>query len=394
MATQLKKTTTQVKRMFIYFLIFVIVVLFIDWLSKQSGIIVGPDPGTEVDPNYPIADNKFQQIPKPDLNSLNSGSQNIGLISKTTAKFPKFPPVVYVYKIKPEREYLDDAEKGKATAKALGFTGDYSVLNNVMNWESEDGTRTFTFDRFQKYYKFKTNTTQLIEMTNEDQDFAIQRALSILDRINIKKNNLDTEASRVDFAFRAADGSLSSKSDKYNCVRVSLNKYIKAIEPVTNTVPDTFIDVRKYSYYDGIATLLLKEYANKPQDMLQDLIELEYKALEYEDEVGIYKLQTPDQAFQELQKNNGYLYRLHLVGDNYLGQQQQLQIAEYKIDPNLTKLIYIEPQTRDSQVLWTNFLQPFYLFEGTGRTSNTNKDAVFSFLVPALTSSAYVTNNP
>jgi|GEM_PF-2746914 len=394
MATQLKKTTKQVKRMIIYFLVFVIVVLFIDWLSKQSGVIVGPDPGNEYDPNYPTANNIFQQIPKPDLNSLNSGSQNIGLISKTTAKFPEFPPVIYVYKIKPEREYLDDAEKGKATATALGFSGDYSVLNNVMNWESEDGTKTFTFDRFQKYYKYKSSPDQLIEMTNSDQTFAIQRALSILDRLSIKKNNLDTESSRIDFAFRANDGSLTSKTDKYNCVKVSLNKYIKAIEPVTNSIPDTFIDTRKYSYYDGIATLVLKEYANKTQDMLQDLIELEYKALEYEEDVGIYKLQTPDQAFQELQKNNGYLYRLHLVGDNYLTQQQQLQIAEYKVDPNLTKLIYIEPQTRDSQVLWTNFLQPFYLFEGTGRTTNTNKDAAFSFLVPALVSSAYTSSTP
>ena len=81
---------------------------------------------------------------------------------------------------------------------------------------------------------------------------------------------------------------------------------------------------------------------------------------------------------------------MHLVTENFLSlNQTQYEIEEYKVDPALTKLIYIEPENRDAGIPWTNYLQLYYLFEGTATTAISNKEATFSFLVPALSDSSY-----
>jgi len=398
MATQLKKTTYQVKRFFLYFALFVVIVFFIDYIFR--GGIIEPPVDPVWDPNYPKPDNFMKLIPKPQITSINATTGNAGIVSKKPLAFPTapaIPPVVYVYKINAEREFLNDDKLGKDAAAALGLPSDYSVLNNVMNWESEDGNKTFIFDRFQRYYKFRINQLPLTTMITTDKDTAIQKAMAVLQLLKIQDDLLDARSSYADLAFRAPDGSLTTKTENYNCVKVALNKNIKLIDPITNKIDATYATIRRFSYNKGIGTLLLKEYTKKTQELLTDLIELEFKSLTYEKELntneyirGIYQIMTPDEAFQELEVNRGFLYRLHLVGDNYLANDQlKFEVASYVVDPTLTKIIYIEPDNRNPEIPWTTYLQPYYLFEGTATTATTKKELAFSFIVPALIPDSY-----
>lgn len=390
MATQLKKTTENVKRYAVYFIIFILVVFLIDWISRG---VVPPGPPIQ-DPayeNYPDPDNKFGAIPKPEITSINATTGMKGVISKKITEFPSFPPVMYVYKIKPEREYLNDAQLGKDVAKALKFPEDYTVLQNVMNWTSEDTRKTLTYDRFQKYFKYSYNNPELSSLSTEEKDTLLSSGFNILQTLKLKGPDLNEKASAVDLLFRSPEGNITSNVSTYNCAQIEINKYILASEADIDKIPDTMAPVKKYSYYKGIANLLIRT-SNDPKnkDVLNDLIGLEYKALDYESDKGIYALKTVETAYQDLQLNKGFLYRLHLVSENYLSATiNQYEIEKYNIDPALTKLIYIEPENRDAAVPWTNFLQPYYLFEGTATTTVTYKEVVFSFIVPALEKGSY-----
>ncbi len=389
MATQLKKTTENVKKYAIYFIIFVVVVFIIDWATRGATVIPvpGDDPYYE---GYPKPDNLFDKIPKPGISSIEATTGTRGIISKKTIAFPTFPPVGYIYKIKPEREYLNDAQLGKDVAKSLGFPDDYTVLQNVMNWTSEDSKKTLTFDRFQKYFKYSVSNIDLPTLSETEKDEIFDRGIKIFQSLRLKTTEMDEKASSVNLLFRSPQGNVTTNVSNYNCAQVLINKYIVASEAKTNDYPDTMAPVRKYSYYKGIATLLIKAESDNQKEMINDLISLEYKALEYEETPGIYKLKTVDEAYQSLQLNKGFLYRLHLITENFLSPNQtKYEIEEYKVDPALTKLIYIEPENRDAGIPWTNYLQLYYLFEGTATTAISNKEATFSFLVPALSDSSY-----
>lgn len=389
MATNLKNTTTMVKRGIIYFIVFVVVVLIIDSLVTPAPC-VGPDCPTitPINSDYPTANELYGPIQKPEIDSIDATTGSAGRFSKKVTSFPTFPPVIYVYQINEERETFDDATIGKETALKLGFVGDYTSLNNVMSWD--EGNKVFTFDWFQKLYKYIYKDAQLPAITNTDPSKAIEKGLSLFQYLGIDTNDIDAGSSYAYFTSRSVDEKLTTKTENYNSVMLALNKNIVGIRAKKTNIETTDITVRKYQYYEGIATLVLREYATKSQDQLEDLLELEYKALAYKENPAIYDLLTVEDAYKQVQLNKGYLYRLHPQGENYLGEQNKYEVLEYKVDPALTKLIYIEPEHRDPNVGWSIYLQPFYLFEGTAYTSN-DIELEFSFILPALSKDSYKT---
>ena len=142
----------------------------------------------------------------------------------------------------------------------------------------------------------------------------------------------------------------------------------------------------------GLANMVIiggdKEHPEK-NSMVNNLYYFNYKMHDYSSTFGVYDLLDISEAYNKLQKNDGFLYKLEKVGSNNLSGDIVIPtINELKVKLSETKIIYIESDTVSSELPWTNYLQPFYIFSGT-TTSNDGGNYNFSFIIPALKDSQY-----
>lgn len=388
MATQLSKATSNVKRFLVYFIAFVFVVILIqsisEWIKPKP---LAPDVFTNKD--YPVADKKFKLIPKPIIKSLITNNSTLGLISKKPLPFPTFPPIIYIYKINPEREYLGDAEKARKIADLLKLpTQETRTVNNVIYWETPDKNKTLTYDKFQRYWNFSSKSTNLPSSLPKTAQEYLYGGFSFLSMMRISNEYMGARVGRVDLVNVDAQRNLNSLTTNPNAARIELFKELTMAKPINTKLETSIIETRRLDYYKGAANLLI---IGKSEKIETDLIDFNYKEFEYNPEFAIYDLKPIDEAFDALQKNKGYLYRLTPTKSNIFGEYLSLEIKDFKVDPEKTKLIYMDPDNRDPAAPWTNILQPFYLFDGIATTTN-NQEADFSFLVEALKAEDY--SNP
>jgi hypothetical protein len=387
MATELSKATSNVKRFLLYFLIFVVVVIIINtvsgWLQPKP-----PVPSTYTNTDYPKADRKFSTIPEPQIQSLITNNNTLGLISKKPLPFPTFPPIVNVYKINPEREYLGDAANARKVAGLLQLpTQETRTVNNVIYWETPDKNKTLSYDKFQRYWSYSSKSASLPGALTQTSTEYLDSAFSFLSTMGLSNDYFSQRSGRVDLVSMDTQRNLTSLTTDPNVARVSLYKKVLMAKPTNAKVPDSVIEVRNLDYYKGAANFWI---TGKGAKIENELIDFSYKEFEYDPTFAVYDLKPVDEAYDALQKNKGYLFRLTLIKNNLFGDYLSLQIKDYQVDPALTRIVYIEPENRDPSIPWTNYLQPFYLFEGTATTTN-NQDASFSFLVEALKATDYGT---
>ena len=388
MASNLTKTTKSVKKFLLYFAIFVIIIILADYLIKSTDKLNPPVEENNDSEYYPQIDTIFQNIPSPQIKNLPLA--NVGAkISKDQIKFPEFPPVVNIYKLKPEQENFYEANQAREIATLLKLTSaETKTINNVMYWETLDKNRTMSFDKSQRLWNYRINTQDLGNIKITSSEDLISQGIEFLNEMGLNNNYIFQ--SNVSNAYLTylddQDNYFSNSQNKPNSARLILNKEIELIKPITDEFPTLKAPIKRINYIDGIANMTL---INNAKDIYKDMMLFNYKAHDYESSFGIYPIISISKAYDMIQNNQGYLYRLSENGSNLFEEATIKTIEEFKITLGNTKIIYIESININSQEPWTKFLQPFYLFEGQTKSSD-NKTYSFSFIVPALDQSNYI----
>jgi len=386
MASNLTKTTKSVKKFLIYFAIFVIIIIVADYFTKSYVPITPPSNGI-INSNYPQPNIAFMQIPSPQIKNLPLGN-SLAKISKNQIKFPDFPPVVNIYKLKPEQENFYEANRARTLASLLKLTsGETKTINNIMYFETMEKDRVLSFDKAQRLWNYRSSNTNLSKLSISQEDTLISSGISFLYQMEI--NNSDAFQKNVSTCYLTYldnQGYYSNNSTNIiNSAKLILNKEIDLIKPVQNDLPLLKAPIKRIDYLDGIVNMTI---INQGKDIATDMIYFNYKVHDYENTVGIYPIITVSDAYDKIQNNQGFLYRLTEVGSNIFNNNPIPTINEFKINVENTKLIYIESFDSNNLEPWTKYLQPFFLFEGQAQSENNNLYS-FSFIVPALNPANY-----
>lgn len=389
MASNLTKTTKSVKRFLIYFSIFVLVVIFADYFINKWKPITPPG-GLADSKYYPIKNELFGKIPYPKIKGLTIANPTKVNVSKDKISFPEFPPVLSVYKLKLEQEHLNEANQAREIAQTLELTtGESKIINNVIYFETINADRVFSFDKAQRLWNYQNKLTNLKPLGYSDIEKYKSSGFSFLTSMQLNSNNLFTYNYIQGYiTYLDNQGNYTNiVSNNANSAKILLNKNVLAIEPTTDKIPILYAQVQRPSSNQGIATLTV---INKGEKIASDMLSFNYKAHDYETNVGIYQVLAPSVAFEKIQTDGGYLYSMNELNTNIFLITPNPSIKEFKLTVDSTKIIYIESENRNDLEPWTLYLQPFYQFSGQAK-SLSSKNYTFSFIVPALTDESYST---
>jgi hypothetical protein len=370
MATQLKKATKQAKLFVLYFIGFVVLVLICNAIVQRSGNNGGNnDPD---DTNYPPVKNIFGVLERPSVAGMLLKQQTNPVFSKDKLEFPVFPDRVYVYKLKKERENLSDADLGRTIARNLELDlNSEKEINYVLYWTSSDQNRQFGFDKVHKVYSYlnkKIAYTPTIDIRTSDITKYSQLITSFTSKFNLLNEQNRNGLISVEF-LNLSNSEYVKCTDICSIIRAKFDKNILAIKPTNTKLESTSSDVLNILSLKGIVTMITNTRATK----IEDLISFETKQYTYEDNFGIYYIITPSEAYNRMQQGNGILYYL---------EDENLNITDFRVSVNKTKIIYLEPEELIENT-WANYLQPFWYFEGNAKTSS-GTDTKFIYLVPAI----------
>lgn len=386
MSTKLRDATKSVRKYLYIAGGIVVIIIMLSWIG--GGVNPPPLANNPNNSNYPPANKLLNNIPRPVITSIKIAEDSPALVAKTSQKFPEFPNVINVYKIKPEREYAGEADSARETAKLLNFTREENkVINNVMYWETPDRNRFLQYDKAQRLWNYRYSTYPIVsnEALKNNADDYINIANSFFSALRISSENISATKGRAEFIKISPQGLIDNSSSEPNAVKVQLFKNIVGIKPVINEVNTPLYVVRKYKYTDGIVNAIIN---GQGKLVHSNLLQLSYKNLSYA-ESGIYNIITADEAFVKIQAKEGFLYRVVIDNRNEFEQETDIKVQQFRLDVSKTQLIYIEPESVNLEIAWTNYLQPFYLFEGTFQTTS-GQNGQCAFIVPALQSDNYL----
>ena len=406
MASRLSKATKHARKGLIIFMIFAVGTFLFSFIFGAT------DPKKEITSGsnrekdaYLAPDQKLGDIPYPSIKALESTS-----ISNTTYSIqdrdvlPTFPPVFNVYEINKPREKLGNVPKANEVAQKLEIVnGSRNISDNVLLWQSADTARTLSYDKlfekwtyntdiFKERFDTKTQSEIVLETTP---DFYSGKALSIISSLGLNDNRFDNSNSEVFYVNSTDTINFTTATNPRNAKYVYINQYKKLVvselvsdyRPIEKESPkfNLLVDIRKLDYTKGVVNMLLRD---DMKELLPGLVKFDYHHFNL-GEKGVYNSLTSTEAFLKLQNNQGKLYWLKLKSEDRFNNHIALPVLEYKINAPSTKIIYIEPNEWIESETWTNYLQPYYLFEGVAILED-GREADFAIILPALTDAEYL----
>ncbi|MEI7578836.1 MAG: hypothetical protein WCJ58_02220 [bacterium] len=401
MATNLTKSISFARKALVIFIIFAVLSFAVQWITITitKKPIVAP-PFTVENSAYIAPNNLFGALPKVPLQSLElAPNTKAAFAILGNAKLYQFPSSANVYSIGSFRDRLGNADQARKVAEKLGFPfNETSQQDSLMVWNNGSLTRTLSYHKILQEWELKVNYQKdpytSINIPLDFQTNYLESGNSILDQLLLNTGYFKGATAQVDPIIIKPDGTLQSMPDytlarymhiyQYRAVQASSLK--PNFNPATVVGPQYALngEVRRSNYLGSSAEFIIQ---SSGKNLASDLVYFRFKDYSYEI-VGTYPMLDVNLAWENIQNNKGYLYWLKLQDNDYFAPYEQLTITEFRIDVNKTKIIYLEPESRDENNRWTLYLQPFYYFSGTALTTDGRK-ADFAFLVDALSPASY-----
>jgi hypothetical protein len=338
--------------------------------------------------------NAFGPLPEPVIPNVSIAGDSKPTFDLSNGQLPRFPDTVLVYNISLPRVSFDTLDKTVRSAGQLGFTNTYQeVSSNVLRWQNPSGTRSLEVDnntgRWQMRTQYFFDTIALLNrQLNTIPNYYGQRGVSIASQLGFTDDSFNQPPSVATFARLGTDGlftnPLTSASANYVVVDIYRNLPMSALKPtnqlneaqkqLTNRPQETKGKVYKADPRRGAIRLVVGGDATKTNE---DVFAIDFQAYRYSTNYGIYSVVTPQEAITRLQQGKGSLMQIQLLTDDYFGNNKQLSVKRFVIEPTETELAYFEGGD-DSK-----YTYPIYVFKGRVET-NDNKTGRFVFYVDAL----------
>lgn len=406
MASRLSKATMHARKGLIIFLIFAVGTFIFRFIYELTTTKEPTDPNTITTSGsgaYLARDGKLGKIPKAKLKRLQlspNSSPTTSIIDQQT--LPEKPNTAFVYYYNKPREKLGNTSKGKAVATRLNFTSAERLISDTtLLWQSDDLARSLTYDKLKDIWSYKTDLSketipEEIKVsigTVRQTDFYSNTGIDMISKLGLRDHNFTRGESRVDYInFQNSKVVTSPNISTSQFVRIAQHQNILASQisenyrPAKDEVPKTqlFATIRKPDYLNGSANLIVR---GKVESLVPYLVSFDYTQLNIGDS-GVYKMLSVTEAYVRIQNGEGLLYWLKLKNTDPFTDYEPLAVREFKIDATKTQIIYIEPYEWIETEPWTNYLPPYYLFEGVAILED-GREADFAIILPALTDDEY-----
>lgn len=352
---------------------------------------------------YKPANNKFGKIPRPQVTTIALAPGTTASFS-LSAKLPKFPSQMNVLKILKPQEQFQSVPTARKAASVLGFktTDERNRLTeDLLFWQNDAKTRSLKYEKVKQEWLFEViyardTAAQTARQLLSKAEYQ-SAAPSLISQLGLNSTGYSGASSRVDYVSVTSGQNFKNEIDatKARFARIALYKKVEAVSLADNYKPaptdpnpavTIFAEVRKYNFLDAPAVFIVHGDLQKSET---DILGFKSDEYIYSSDVGIYSIITPEKAWDNIQANKGYLIWLRPEGTNIFDKPQQLSIAEFVVDVNTVRLIYIEPDDWIADQPWTQFLQPFYIFEGIATTTDSKK-AEFAIIIEALSEENYL----
>lgn len=393
-----------VRKLIVFFIIFAIFVFIFDFilvLLEGEPVSRGPIRGTDYR-GYLESDMLLGQIPHLPIQSLTLETGSRASYSlEIGSELPEFPTTANVYKIDRPTETLSSVAGAQATAASLGFDPDayQTTSDDILFWTTENQGRSFTYHKVLDDYFFEVDLS-IDEAALEKKPLDIERtdfanaSQSLISSIGIRGVNFSQSTVRIDYISINQDGSYTRyvQPREAEYVRIALYKAVESSSidenysaPQGSDDPRAVLsEVRSKDYLGAPATMVVQGNGAKADE---DLLEFDYTEFSISSR-GIYTLITPQEAWLNIQANLGKLYWLRPEDKDVFAPYEQVSVTRFEAFPDKTRIIYIEPGEWDPNQPYTQFLQPFYIFEGIATLAD-GRDAEFAFIIEALNNSSY-----
>ncbi|MDD3648385.1 MAG: hypothetical protein PHS44_07880 [Candidatus Dojkabacteria bacterium] len=387
MASQLEESTKTAKKIALGCGVMIAIIVIISIVSQ---LIKGEPP--PCNPYPAVAENKFGQLPRLELEGNELSQDESPRYEVDLDKLPQMVSFVNVYKTKTPRQSLTAQDDAIQVATNLGFRENMQKLStSELKWKRD--TSTLKINELYNTVQITTNykNTQWIANDNYilvDQNPYIASARNLFRKTyaGAKMDTAEAVATylKMDSNFNFIKAFSASEAD---FVRVD---FFKQLEGVTPFVPaGCTSDQRKY-VQENLDSLRISYYLHtiEPQKSYNyavlkgtsgtnDILELSYIDWEIESS-SVYSTLTVGEAWEELEKGNGYLRSLYRtsVGDPFQNDFT-IPIEAYLL--NDVEMIYY---TIDD---YTQYIQPVFKFSGIAQIQGTtDKYAEFIFYYPAI----------
>ncbi|MCA9380420.1 hypothetical protein KC675_04545 [Candidatus Dojkabacteria bacterium] len=407
MSSRLSKATKHARKGVIIFLIFAIstfIFNFIFGLTDPDDPILNNNNKNQASP-YLKPDQALGEIPFPDILSLETNpTSNTTYSLQDRDVLPNFPPVLNVYEINKPREKLGNVAKGNEVASALELNPNGRIISdNVLLWQSPDTTRSLTYNKLLEKWGYTIDLSkekldlEILSTLNtiSDENYYDSIGNSVISALGLNNNYFDKSNNKIYYVNYDGVNKLSEASSPRLSKFVHITQFKSIVgseidpdyRPKENELQysNLLSDVRKINYLSGVADILVR---GDMEQIVPGLVKFDYHEFNYGLK-GIYNSLNSTSAFLKLQNNEGVLYYLKLKGEDIFAAHQNLNVLEYKVKATDTQIIYIEPNEWIESEPWTNYLQPYYLFEGVAILED-GREADFAIILPALTDDEYL----
>ena len=403
MATALSRATDTARKAIIVFIVFAIFTFIFQFISDSlRNIPVGPIITGKTSP-YVSANSALNLIPRPEVTSLTLAEGTKASFSlAATGKLPLLPEVINIFEITEPHEDFGSALSGTNTALRLGFKQEDEkerLADDILFWQNNTKTRSMQYNKvdqewnFQAVYGRDPATTTLQRL--ESKEYYLSKAPSLISQLSLANSYFASAKSRVDFINVSSQAKFTMELNpgKARYARVALYKRVESATlnanyrpgPTETPVTAIFSEVRKYNYLNGPSNFVVQGKAEKPE---VDTLSFDFKDYRY-GAMGVYPVITPEEAWNNIQNNKGYLYWIRKEGQDIFVVTEQLKVLKFDVDTTTVRTIYIEPDQWEQNKPWTHFLQPFYIFEGVATLEGGTK-AEFAFIIEALKNESYL----
>ena len=413
--SNLSKTVNTTRKIIIGFIIFVIIVLGIQFASQ------------EIEKNKTTISSVIKNSPYLFPNKDSSAYSRFNLISKTLKEnvVPEFSKVgfwpktfdsVNVYKIKEKKVTLSSIEQAQKISEKFNLKQNYEKLDtNTYRWTNIPNTRILEFNRLNHEIKFRRDliiaakTPISIELSREE---LIQSTISLVEGLGLGNEDVKFETGRVDYVALNSDRSFRSipTTEGAQFARVTLFKKIEGVSlagndrVITSSGTNTYIstsiqpqdgqtsevastvlaEIRRPDVFEGGITLFLNGNASK----IGHIVQIDYIPFEYKNNFDTYAVMEFEQAFEKIKSGDiasNLMYIAKTDSDIFEPYSEQ-GVLSFSIDASKARLIYIETDDYsflDPSQKWNAQIYPYYWFEGLAALEN-GDEATFIFLVDPI----------
>lgn len=382
-SSSLFEVTRSVRRYLIYFVIFVVVVLLIQFCGGLAqNLLKGRNTTAQI---YKLPDYRFGEIKLINMSNLAISPKSQPTFSVDNVLPNPGHRSVNVYRIEEPRERFGIEDVAKDVAKRFGFTANFArdEAANKLVWV-QAGKR-LEFDKVKVSWSYTNSGVKLPGRYGVFNSAPIEyrkQVGELAGRLGIPENVFNYNTTEVDYLIRKGSSYVeASSANTAEYIKLRVYRQFESVslapgQSATATQKPQVSKVYKDDYFSAPLEIILT--SNNEKNLNIDLIvKVSFTNWLFSKEVGSYDLLTPAEAWENIKAGKGALKELTEFGFNRyeVGRLPNQEVLAFTANYQQVNLAYLEPDT------WSGYIYPIYIFKGRAKLANSpdqpNADFVF-----------------